>query len=78
MELLQKIKDIYEDADKNWNHGYGLLKYLDENNIKYEDDIIKIITPLGYAGTAAYFQKMGVPLSEGEMMKIMNEYIYDE
>lgn len=32
MELLQKIKDIYEDADKNWNHGYGLLKYLDENN----------------------------------------------
>jgi len=55
-----------------------MLRILDENNIKYEDDIIKIITPLGYAGTAAYFQKMGVPLSEGEMMKIMNEYIYDE
>ena len=30
--ILQKIKTIYEDADKNWNHGYGLLKYLDENN----------------------------------------------
>ena len=32
MELLQRIKDIYEDADKNYNHGYGLLKHLDENN----------------------------------------------
>ena len=31
-EMLQRIKAIYEDADKNWNHGYSLLKYLDENN----------------------------------------------
>ena len=26
-----------------------MLRILDENNIKYESDIIKIITPLGYA-----------------------------
>ena len=55
-----------------------MLRILDENNIKYEADIVKIITPLGYAGTAAYFQKMGVTQSKAEMMKIMNEYIYDE
>lgn len=55
-----------------------MLRILDENNIKYEDDIVKIITPLGYAGTAAYFQKMGVLLSKEKMIKIMNEYIYDE
>ena len=55
-----------------------MLRILDENNIKYEDDIVKIITPLGYAGTAAYFQKMGVPLHKDEMIKIMNGYIYDE
>ena len=55
-----------------------MLRILDENNIKYEDDIVKIITPLGYAGTATYFQTMGVPLSEEKMIKIMNEYIYDE
>ena len=41
-----------------------MLRILDENNIKYEDDIIKIITPLGYAGTAGYFRKLGVTLSE--------------
>ena len=55
-----------------------MLRILDENNIKYDDDIVKIITPLGYAGTAAYFKKMGVPLSEAKMIKIMNEYIRDE
>ncbi len=55
-----------------------MLRILDENNIKYGDDIVKIITPLGYAGTAEYFQKMGVPLSVDEMIKIMNEYAYNE
>ena len=55
-----------------------MLKILDENNIKYEDDIVKIITPLGYAGTAEFFKKLGVPLSEEEMVKLMNEYAYNE
>ena len=50
-----------------------MLRILDENNIKYDEDIVKIITPLGYAGTAAYFRKMGVPLSEEKIIKIMNE-----
>ena len=55
-----------------------MLKILDENNIKYEDDIVKVITPLGYAGTAEYFKKLGVPLSAEEMVKLMNEYAYNE
>jgi len=40
---------------------------LDEHHIKYEDDIIKVITPLGYHDTAVHFIKMGVPL-EKEML----------
>lgn len=55
-----------------------MLRILDENNIKYEDDIIKIITPLGYAGTAKYFIELGVNMSEDELMALMNNYIYDE
>ena len=31
-----------------------MLRILDENGVKYEDDIIKTITPLGYKGTAEY------------------------
>ena len=55
-----------------------MLRILNENKIKYEDDIVKIITPLGYVGTAKYFKKMGISLSEDEMIKLMNEYAYDE
>ena len=43
-----------------------MLRILDENGIKYEDDIIKIITPLGYDGTAQYFKELGISLSKEE------------
>ena len=41
-----------------------MLRILDENNIKYEDDIVKVITPLGYGGTAKYYKNLGVSMTE--------------
>ena len=35
--------------------------------------IVKIITPLGYAGTAEYFQQLGVSIPKDEMIKQMND-----
>ena len=56
-----------------------MLRILDENNVKYESDIIKIITPLGYGGTARYFsEKLGLPQSEKELAELMNKYAYEE
>lgn len=55
-----------------------MLRILDENNIKYGDDIVKIITPLGYGGTAEYFRTLGVSMSKAELMAQMNEYAYNE
>ena len=56
-----------------------MLRILDENNIKYENDIIKIITPLGYEGTAKYYnEKLGLKISEDEIIALMNRYAYDE
>ncbi|MBQ4631347.1 MAG: HAD family hydrolase [Clostridia bacterium] len=56
-----------------------MLRILDENNIKYGKDVIKIITPLGYAGTAKYFrEKLGLKLSEKEILSLMNKYAYEE
>ena len=55
-----------------------MLRILDENDIKYEDDIIKVITPLGYAGTAQYFKELGISLTEEELLDKMNAYAYDE
>lgn len=55
-----------------------MLRILDENNIKYEDDIVKTITPLGYLGTARYFKELGVSLPEEELVSLMMQYAYNE
>lgn len=51
-----------------------MLRILDERSIKYGDDIVKIITPLGYRGTAEYFRTIGVKESADEIVEIMNRY----
>ena len=56
-----------------------MLRILDENNVSYERDIIKIITPLGYAGTAAYFvERFALKESVDSLIARMNRYAYDE
>ena len=36
----------------------SMLRILDENHIPYEKDIVKVITPLGMAGTAEYYMAL--------------------
>ncbi len=55
-----------------------MLRILDENNISYEKDIVKIITPLGYVGTAKYFKQLGITTAEEELVALMNRYAYEE
>lgn len=55
-----------------------MKRILDENNVKYDDDIIKVITPLGYLGTAEHFKKLGVPGELDEIIKMMKDYIYED
>jgi len=44
---------------------------LDEQGVAYGADIIKIITPLGYRGTAAYFKQLGMQLPEEDILNMM-------
>lgn len=47
----------------------SLLKILDDNNVNYSDDLIKIITPLGLRGTSDYvISTYNLPFSVDEMM----------
>ncbi len=55
-----------------------MLRILDENNIPYAPDIMKIITPLGYGGSAKYFIGMGLDKPEEEIVKQMHAYACDE
>lgn len=55
-----------------------MLRILEERGISYPDDIIKIITPLGYGGTADYFiEKLGVKESKEKLISLMGEYCVD-
>ncbi len=56
----------------------AVQKILDKYNIKYEDDIIRIITPLGSDGTAEYFRSIGVNETKEEILKMIGEYVYVE
>lgn len=52
-----------------------MLRILDEHGVKYPDNIIKIITPLGYIGTAKYFvEEMGVERTVEELVALMHQY----
>ncbi len=61
----------------------GVIKELDKNNCKYNKDVIKTITPLGFAGTADYFIKtFGLDKSVDELVKafkdnMANDYFYN-
>ncbi len=55
-----------------------MLRILDENNIPYESDIVKVITPLGYGGTAKHFIKLGLDKPEKELVAQMNAYAEEE
>jgi HAD superfamily hydrolase (TIGR01509 family) len=56
-----------------------MLRILDEAGIAYGSDLIKIITPLGYLGTARYYiEKLGLNMPADEIMARMNRYAYEE
>lgn len=56
-----------------------MLRILDEAGISYGSDIIKIITPLGYLGTAKYYiEQLGLAMPEQEIVARMRSYAYEE
>ena len=61
-------------VDSMPTYGALMLRILDEHSIPYGEDIIKIITPLGFAGTADYFIKMGLNSPREELVAQMIAY----
>lgn len=53
-----------------------MLKILDEYGISYGEDVMKIITPLGFRGTAEYYVKLGIKATVPELIAKMNEYAH--
>ena len=56
----------------------SMLRILDENNVPYENDIVKIITPLGLKGTAEYYIKLGINRTFEDIVECMKKYMAEE
>lgn len=57
--------------------GGAMIKFLEDNNIEYPSDIVKIITPLGFKGSAEYFLTLGSKKSVPEMLEDFKNYMID-
>lgn len=56
----------------------AMLRILDENNVKYSSNIIKIITPLGVSGTADYYiNELGLKMDKDALILLMKKYMLD-
>lgn len=61
------------------SYAAAMLRILEEQGIAYGADLIKVITPLGYRGTAKYYREaLGLAMAEDEIVARMKEYAYEE
>lgn len=58
-------------------YGGAMVRFLDDNKIEYPSDIVKIITPLGFKGSAEYFLTLGSKKSVPEMLEDFRDYMIE-
>lgn len=56
----------------------GVKNYLDSKGIAYPDNIVEIITPLGYRGAAEYLKSLGLDLPVEEIEQAMKNSMVSE
>ena len=61
-------------ADSMPTFGMIIKRVMEENGLKFTDDILKIASPLGYRGSAKYFQTFGVPEDEDTITARLEAY----
>ncbi len=57
--------------------GGAMIKFLEDNSIEYPSDIVKIITPLGFKGSAEYFLTLGAEKTIPEMLRDFENYMIE-
>lgn len=66
-------------VDSMSRFAWGILSVLDEEGISYDDELLKIVTPLGYTKTAEYYvEKMGVQDTvENIVSRVREKLVYE-
>ncbi len=55
-----------------------ILQTAENEKITYPDDLVKIVTPIGYEKTAEYFISLGAKSSKEEILKYIKQTLYVE
>ncbi len=56
-------------VDSMWVWGGAIITALDKHKIEYPENIVQILTPLGFAGSAKYFKEaLGIKMSEDDII----------
>lgn len=56
----------------------GMKRVLEENNIPVPENLVDIVTPLGYSKTALYYQSLGLNKSFDDIIRRMEEILVYE
>lgn len=65
-------------VDSMPSYARATIRVLEENNVPYPDDIVKITTPLGYAGVGELYVKMGLDKPAEEIVQIIKGYALED
>ena len=65
-------------VDSMPRYAAGILKVLDDEGIPYGEDIIGILTPLGYTKSAEYYQTLGVPGTVEEIVRRIENNLVEQ
>lgn len=65
-------------VDSMPSYAAATIRILEENHVPYPEDIVKITTPLGYAGVGELYVKMGLPKSAEEIVSIIKSYALED
>ncbi len=55
-----------------------IIELLEDGEITYPENIIEIITPLGYVGMAKYLIELGLEGTVDEMLEVIYDFAYEE
>lgn len=65
-------------VDSMPRYAAGILKVLEDEGIPYGDDMVQILTPLGYTKSAQLYQTMGVPGSVEDIVRRIENNLVEQ
>ena len=65
------------DSMTNWPN--AMIRVMDEAGLKYPEDVVNIMTPLGYKGCAEYFISLGHPEKDPDVIvEVIYSYLTED